>query len=138
MYRFYKSCPCNLLYYNELQGVLFRLQIWISLTLLPNFALLEFHEIYFFQLTTSCMIKELLVSTALLCSASLSFSYCMGEDRIVVERKMVKSTNRPHRAPEQLPIDCIYNDVMSQVEVQFRIAVESATVKLTNQMRRQT
>ena len=78
------------------------------------------------------MIKELLVSTALLCSASLSFSYCMGEDRIVVERKMVKSTNRPHRAPEQLPIDCIYNDVMSQVEVQFRIAVESATVKLTN------
>ena len=46
------------------------------------------------------MIKELLVSTALLCSASLSFSYCMGEARIVVERKIVKSTNRPHRAPE--------------------------------------
>ena len=46
MYRFYKSYPCNLLYYNELQGVLFRLQIWISLTLLPNFALLEFHEYY--------------------------------------------------------------------------------------------
>lgn len=36
------------------------------------------------------MIKELLVSTALLCSASLSFSYCMGEARIVVEGKRVK------------------------------------------------
>ena len=46
------------------------------------------------------MIKELLVSTALLCSASLSFSYCMGEARIVVERKIVKPTDRPHRAPE--------------------------------------
>ena len=78
------------------------------------------------------MIKELLVSTALLCSASLSFSYCMEEDRIVVERKIVQSDDRPHRAPEQLPIDCIYNDVMNQVEVQFRIAIESATVKLTN------
>lgn len=78
------------------------------------------------------MIKELLVSTALLCSASLSFSYCMGEARIVVERKIVKSTNRPHRAPEQLPIDCIYNDVMSQVEVQFKNVIDGATVQLTN------
>ena len=78
------------------------------------------------------MIKELLVSTALLCSASLSFSYCMGEDRIVVERKIVRSDNRPHRAPEQLPIDCIYNDVMNQVEVQFKNVIDGATVKLTN------
>ena len=61
------------------------------------------------------MIKELIVSTALLCSASLSFSYCMGEDRIVVERKIVRPDTRPHRTPEQLPIDCIYNDVMNQV-----------------------
>lgn len=78
------------------------------------------------------MIKELLVSTALLCSASLSFSYCMGEDRIVVERKIVQSDYRPHRAPEQLPIDCIYNDVMSQVEVQFKNVIDAATIKLTN------
>lgn len=78
------------------------------------------------------MIKELLVSTALLCSASLSFSYCMGEDRIVVERKIVQSDYRPHRAPEQLPIDCIYNDVMSQVEVQFKNVIDGATIKLTN------
>lgn len=78
------------------------------------------------------MIKELLVSTALLSSASLSFSYCMGEDRIVVERKIVQSDYRPHRAPEQLPIDCIYNDVMSQVEVQFKNVIDGATIKLTN------
>ena len=41
--------------------------------------------------------------------------------------RMDRAEEAINTAPEQLPIDCIYNDVMSQVEVQFKNVIDGAT-----------